>query len=100
MYLARGPFSADPATFAARMESSGVPGRVNMSERTCQLTRELIVCEARGKIKIKEGRELPMYLAAGPFSADPKTFAARYKAEFSEEPPSFPLQVRSAATVS
>ncbi len=34
----------DTVNFAARMESSGVPGRVNMSERTCRLTRGLIEC--------------------------------------------------------
>ena len=72
--------------FAARMESSGVHGRVNMSERTCRLTRELIVCEARGKVKIKEGRELPMFLAGGPVV----DFAARYRAEFGEEPRTVP----------
>src|SRR5208282_375585 len=33
--------------FAARMESSGVPGRVNMSDRTFHLTRGLIDGEAR-----------------------------------------------------
>jgi class 3 adenylate cyclase/ligand-binding sensor domain-containing protein len=72
--------------FAARMESSGVHGRVNMSERTCGLTRGLIHCEARGKVKIKEGRELPMFLAVGPV----EDFAVRYKAEFGEEPRALP----------
>jgi class 3 adenylate cyclase len=72
--------------FAARMESSGVHGRVNMSERTCGLTRGLIDCEARGKVKIKEGRELPMFLAIGPVG----DFAARYKAEFGEDPRALP----------
>jgi class 3 adenylate cyclase len=84
--------------FAARMESSGVPGRVNMSERTCRLTRGLIDCEARGKVKIKEGRELPMFLAAGPArelggrlkDGIPVAFSARYAEEFSESPRSFP----------
>jgi class 3 adenylate cyclase len=52
--------------FAARMESSGVAGRVNMSERTWSLTRGLIDGEARGNIRIKEGREMPMFLAEGP----------------------------------
>jgi class 3 adenylate cyclase len=74
--------------FAARMESSGVPGRVNMSERTCKLTRDLIDCESRGKVKIKEGRELPMYLAYG----IQEDFISRYKAEFGEEPRSVPTQ--------
>ncbi len=75
--------------FAARMESSGVHGRVNMSERTCGLTRGLIHCEARGKVKIKEGRELPMFLAVGPV----EDFAVRYKAEFGEEPRALPAML-------
>jgi class 3 adenylate cyclase len=69
--------------FAARMESSGVPGRVNLSERTWKLARNLIDCEARGQVKIKEGRELPMYLAKGTV----QDFTARYQTEFGQEPP-------------
>ena len=72
--------------FAARMESSGVAGRVNMSERTHRLTRELIDCEFRGEVKIKEGRELPMFLAGGPTH----NFEARYREEFGEAPRSVP----------
>ncbi len=68
--------------FAARMESSGVPGRVNMSDRTFHLLRNLIECEDRGNIRIKEGRELPMYLAKAP-SVD---LTERYRREFGEDP--------------
>ncbi len=75
--------------FAARMESSGVPGRVNMSERTCRLTRGLIDCESRGMVRIKEGRELPMFLAEG-LAMPPDAFAARYREEFGEEPRAIP----------
>ncbi|MDE3195028.1 MAG: hypothetical protein KGN84_01700 [Acidobacteriota bacterium] len=72
--------------FAARMESSGVPGRVNMSERTWRLTRGMIAGEFRGDVKIKEGRELPMYLAEAPVP----DFAERYRREFGEDPRSLP----------
>lgn len=75
--------------FAARMESSGVPGRVNMSDRTCRLTRELIECEFRGQIRIKEGRELPMFLARGPIPE----FEARYTEEFGAPPAAMPQLV-------
>ena len=51
---------------ASRRESSGVRGRVNLSQNTYQLTRGLIDCEARGRVHTKDGRELPMYLADGP----------------------------------
>jgi len=85
--------------FAARMESSGVPGQVNLSDRTCDLTRGLIECKSRGHVKIKEGRELPMFLALGPASelisknssdGIPAAFVARYHQEFGETPRSFP----------
>ncbi len=79
----------DTVNFAARMESSGVPGRVNMSERTCRLTRGLIECQSRGMVRIKEGRELPMFLAEG-LAMPPEAFAARYRAEFGEEPRAIP----------
>ncbi len=80
------------------MESSGVPGRVNISEHTRSLTRGLIDCEARGHIRTKEGREVPMFLAEGPArelmsnevsNGIPARFAARYREVFGEEPRSF-----------
>jgi class 3 adenylate cyclase len=83
---------------ASRMESSGVPGRVNLSDRTYSLTRGLIECEGRGPVLTKDGRELPMFLACGPTSellcgpltnGAPAAFAARYEAEFGEKPSSF-----------
>ena len=86
--------------FAARMESSGVAGRVNMSERTWSLTRGLIDGEARGNIRIKEGRELPMFLAEGPArellggeleNGIPVRFSERYREEFGEEPRGVPV---------
>ena len=63
---------------ASRMESSGVPGRVNMSEETYRLMRGMIDCEDRGYVHTKDGRDIPMFLAGVP-AAD---FAARYEAEF------------------
>ena len=95
--------------FAARMESSGVPGRVNLSERACSMTHGLIHCEPRGAIRIKEGRELPMFLAAGPapdllagpsIDGIPAAFAARYEAQFGEKPASFPPQPVISADLS
>jgi class 3 adenylate cyclase len=76
--------------FAARMESSGVPGHVNMSERTCYLLRGLIETRARGNVKIKEGRELPMFLALGPATTDEPAFANSYRQAFGLEMKSFP----------
>jgi class 3 adenylate cyclase len=86
--------------FAARMESSGVPGRVNMSEQTWSLTRGLIDGEARGNIRIKEGREMPMFPAEGPArellegemeKGIPVRFRARYRQAFEVELRGFPV---------
>ena len=80
---------------ASRMESSGVTGRVNLSERTYGLTRGLVECEARGAINTKDGRELPMFLVQG-LAYD---FAACYEKEFGEKPRGFraaAVQVRTA----
>jgi len=87
---------------ASRMESSGVPGRVNLSERTYQLTHGLFNCEARGQIHTKDGRDLPMYLVEG-VAADPATFTTRYEAAFGEQPRQIPAvesETRRAVTAS
>ncbi len=68
---------------ASRMESSGVPGRVNLSEETHRLMRGMVECEDRGNVHTKDGRDLPMFLVRGP-AAD---FAARYEAEFGRRQP-------------
>jgi class 3 adenylate cyclase len=68
---------------ASRMESSGVPGRVNLSEETYRLMRGMVECEDRGFVHTKDGREVPMFLVRGP-AAD---FAARYEAEFGHKQP-------------
>ncbi len=95
---------------ASRMESSGVPGRVNLSQNTYQLTRGLIDCEARGRVHTKDGRELPMYLADGPArgllnglvtDGIPDAFASRYEAEFGEKLRAFratPLRAAAGAS--
>lgn len=51
----------DTVNTASRMESSGVPGMINISEATYQQVRFLFVCEARGKIKAKNKGEIHMY---------------------------------------
>jgi class 3 adenylate cyclase len=85
--------------FAARMESAGSPGRVNLSETTCQRVGEFIQCEARGPVKIKEGREMEMFFAVGPkpellqgplIDGVPEAFRKAYENAFGEPPKSFP----------
>jgi class 3 adenylate cyclase len=90
--------------FAARMESAGVPGCVNLSETTCEKVGRFIECEPRGAVPIKEGRKMEMFFAVGPkpellhgpvVDGIPQAFRAEYEKAFGESPRSFP----SAATL-
>jgi class 3 adenylate cyclase len=85
--------------FAARMESAGQPGRVNLSETTFQRVEPFIECEPRGAVRIKEGREMEMYFAVGPkfdllqgpvVDGVPEAFRSAYEKAFGEAPRSFP----------
>lgn len=52
----------DTVNTASRMESSGVPGNVNISKATFELVKDVFECEHRGKIYAKNKGELDMYL--------------------------------------
>ncbi|TGK24273.1 adenylate/guanylate cyclase domain-containing protein [Leptospira yasudae] len=52
----------DTVNTASRMESSGIPGEVNISSQTYELIRDFFHCEYRGKIKAKNKGEIDMYL--------------------------------------
>ncbi|BAO76567.1 adenylate/guanylate cyclase domain-containing protein [Winogradskyella sp. PG-2] len=51
----------DTINTASRMESSGEPGRINISDSTYQLVKHAVKCECRGKIHAKGKGELDMY---------------------------------------
>lgn len=51
----------DTVNTASRMESSGEPGKVNISESTYQLVKDRFRCQYRGKIAAKGKGELEMY---------------------------------------
>ena len=51
----------DTVNFAARMESSGATGKVNISENTYQLVKNQFTFEHRGKISAKNKGEVDMY---------------------------------------
>lgn len=51
----------DTVNTAARMESSGEVGRINISESTYELVKERFVCVYRGKIEAKGKGEISMY---------------------------------------
>ena len=55
----------DSVNIASRMESSGEPGKVNVSGETYSLIKEFFLCEYRGKIPVKYKGNLDMYFVKG-----------------------------------
>ncbi|QNA44671.1 adenylate/guanylate cyclase domain-containing protein [Lacibacter sediminis] len=55
----------DTVNIASRMESAGMPGKVNCSESTMQIIRKHYVCEYRGEIEVKNRGSLNMYFITG-----------------------------------
>jgi class 3 adenylate cyclase len=51
----------DTVNIASRMESSGTPGKINISGATYELVKEYFECEYRGKVKAKNKGEVDMY---------------------------------------
>jgi class 3 adenylate cyclase len=60
----------DTVNTASRMESTGVPGRIQVTEATYALLRELFELEERGPIEVKGKGLMSVYLLVGP-RADP-----------------------------
>ncbi len=52
----------DAVNTASRMESSGVPGKVNISGKTHEFVKDHFNCSYRGKIKAKNKGEIDMYI--------------------------------------
>jgi class 3 adenylate cyclase len=63
----------DTVNLASRMEASGEPGKVNVSEDTYHRVKDLFVCEPRGKVSVKHKGEVEMY------------FVEKIKPEYSEQ---------------
>jgi adenylate cyclase len=55
----------DTVNTASRLESSGVPDRINISEATHERVRAFFVCEYRGRVPAKNKGEIDMYLVNG-----------------------------------
>jgi len=51
----------DTVNIASRMESSGEPGKVNISESTYELVKDKFKCIPRGKVQAKSKGEIDMY---------------------------------------
>jgi len=55
----------DTVNVASRMESSSEPGKINVSENTYQLIKNVFDCSYRGKIKVKNRGIMKMYFVNG-----------------------------------
>jgi class 3 adenylate cyclase len=51
----------DTVNLAARMEQSGVPGKINISQHTYECVKDKFTCVPRGKIEAKNKGEIDMY---------------------------------------
>jgi adenylate cyclase len=64
----------DTVNTASRMESSGIPGSINISQTTFELIKDFFTIEYRGKVSAKNKGEIDMYLVTkikDGFSLDP-----------------------------
>jgi len=52
----------DSVNIASRMETSGIPGEINISSRTHMLIQEQFECKYRGKIEAKNKGQMDMYI--------------------------------------
>ena len=97
----------EAVNFSSRMETSGAPNRINLSDRTWARVKDFFECEYRGRVLTKEKKEFDMYFANGVLPVlmedltqiPPPAFVRRYHVYFQKEPPSFPVfLVEAAAT--
>jgi hypothetical protein len=87
----------DTVNLSSRMESSGGPGRINLSAASFLRIKDFFACERRGRIAIKHGCKVEMYfangLAAGLRNKGPnprQAFEQRYKIYFQKDLQAFP----------
>lgn len=55
----------DTVNTASRMESSGIPGKVNISGITYEMVKDYFMCEYRGKLPVKYKGNIDMYFVTG-----------------------------------
>jgi class 3 adenylate cyclase len=89
----------ETVNLASRMESSGSPGFINISERTHARVKDFFQCEHRGRVTTKDNQEREMYYVRGlqqalrPAAGEaglPAQFQRRYKTYFRRELRAFP----------
>lgn len=95
----------DTVNFAARLQSTSQPNRINISATTYSRVKDFFECVHRGKIETKEKKTFDMFfvnglhpdLQNGETSGPPSAFARRYQIYFSKAPPSFPSSLLAAS---
>lgn len=95
----------DTVNYASRMESSGLPNRINLSAQTHARVKDFFECEHRGKVLTKDKRELDMYFANGILPSligdssqcPPPAFLRRYQIYFQRSVPAFPASLLQSA---
>ncbi len=55
----------DTVNVASRMETMSDPGRINISENTYRIIKDVYDCESRGKVTVKNKGEMEMYFVMG-----------------------------------
>ncbi len=55
----------DTVNIASRMESCSEPGKINISENTYQLVKDIFECDYRGEIQVKNRGMMKMYFVNG-----------------------------------
>ena len=55
----------DTVNTASRMESSGMPGKINISSITYSMVKDFFICEYRGKLPVKYKGNIDMYFVNG-----------------------------------
>jgi len=90
----------ESVNIASRMESTGLPDRISLSERTYARVKDFFKCEHRGKVVTKEGYQLDAYLADGvqpgllDVAGDPTAgFSRRYQKYFGRAIPGLPCSL-------
>jgi class 3 adenylate cyclase len=78
----------DAVNTASRMESSGIPGEVNISGETYELIKDQFKCKYRGKIEAKNKGEIAMYIVEGQLETyvEPDTPKKEKSIAFKEKP--------------
>lgn len=88
----------DTVNFAARLQATSQPNRINISATTYSRIKDFFECEFRGKVETKEKKTFDMFfvnalhpdLHNGETAGLPPAFARRYQIYFSKHPPAFP----------